>query len=385
MRAQRMESIGTLAGGIAHDLNNILTPILTSIEILKMTETDERTHKILETIERSSQRGADIVRQVLSFARGIQGKRVQIQPKRLLSDIGTLVADTFPKHIRPQLSVPKGEWPILGDPTLLHQVLLNLSVNARDAMPNGGTLAIRADNVVVDEGSARGYERGKPGSYVVISVADTGTGIPGAIRDKIFEPFFTTKEVGKGTGLGLSTVLTIVKSHNGFIDVQRNSGGGTVFKIFLPTAETSRTGAPESESLAGMPRGNGETILIVDDEPSILAISGDTLETFGYRVLEAHDGAEALAKYQQHRDEIAVVLTDLTMPILDGNATIRELLKLNPAVKIIASSGFKTGQTGPITLPTPGRLFLAKPYTAEALLKTVRRILDEPAGSASRA
>ena len=379
MRAQRMESIGTLAGGIAHDLNNILTPILTSIEILKLeTETDGRARKVLDTIERSSRRGADIVRQVLSFARGIQGKRVEIQPKRLLSDIGTLITDTFPKNIRLQLSLPKSEWPILGDPTLLHQVLLNLSVNARDAMPQGGTLAIGADNVVVDEKTARSYERGKPGRYVVISVADTGDGIPAAIREKIFEPFFTTKEVGKGTGLGLSTVLTIVKSHHGFLDVQGNGDGGTIFKVFLPTIEAATPKAPESEVLPNMPRGNGETILIVDDEPSILAITGDTLETFGYRVLEARNGAEALAIYQQHQDEIAVVLTDLTMPILDGSATIRELVKLNPAIKIIASSGFKTGQTGPIFLPTPKRLFLAKPYTAESLLKTVRKILDQP-------
>jgi PAS domain S-box-containing protein len=385
MRAQRMESIGTLAGGIAHDLNNILTPILTSIEILKLTETEDRARKVLETIERSARRGADIVRQVLSFARGIQGKRVEIQPKRLLSDIGTLITDTFPKHISLQMALRKSDWPILGDPTLLHQVLLNLSVNARDAMPQGGLLTITADNVVVDERSAKAYDRGKPGKYVVISVGDSGDGIPDKIRDKIFEPFFTTKEVGKGTGLGLATVLTIVKSHNGFIDVQRNGDSGTVFKVFLPTVETPHPKPPESESLSTMPRGNGETILVVDDEPSILAITGDTLETFGYRVLEAHDGAEALALYQKHQDEIAVVLTDLTMPIMDGNSTIRELLRRNPAVKIIASSGFKTGQTGPVYLPTPGRLFLAKPYTAESLLKTVRRILDEPADTPHRA
>jgi PAS domain S-box-containing protein len=377
MRAQRMESIGTLAGGIAHDLNNILTPILTSIEILKLSETVPRSRRVLETIETSARRGADIVRQVLSFARGIKAKRVEIQPKRLLKDIETLIGDTFPKNIRLKLFLPKTEWTISGDPTLLHQVLLNLSVNARDAMPEGGELVIGTENVVLDEKCVDLYAKSKPGRYVVLSVSDSGTGIPDAILDKVFEPFFTTKDVGKGTGLGLSTVLAIVKSHGGFVDVRSKSGEGTTFRVFLPSPENPHRVRPESTSLTSMPRGNGETILVVDDEPSILAVTGDTLEAFGYHILTARDGAEALAVYEQHRDEIDVVLTDLTMPVMDGTATIRELLKINPALKIIASSGFKTGHTVPLSPKTRGRTFLAKPYTADALLKTVRKILDE--------
>ena len=219
MRAQRIESIGTLAGGIAHDLNNILTPILTSIELLKLTETDPKARHILETIEVSSKRGADIVRQVLSFARGVKGDRVEIQPKRLLKDIETLVRETFPKSIQLHLSLPKECWTIMGDPTQLHQILLNLSVNARDAMPNGGTLTILAENAVLDQRQTAKYLHAKPGRYVIITVSDSGMGIPAAMLDKIFEPFFTTKEVGKGTGLGLSTVVAITKSHDGFIDV----------------------------------------------------------------------------------------------------------------------------------------------------------------------
>jgi PAS domain S-box-containing protein len=379
MRSQRMESIGTLAGGIAHDLNNILTPILSSIEILKLSDPTPRSARVLDTIETSARRGADIVRQVLSFARGVKGKRVEIQPKRLLKDIETLIEDTFPKNIRVSTSLPPEEWTILGDPTLLHQILLNLSVNARDAMPDGGELFIGAENLVLDEPSVSQYARAKEGRYVVISVSDSGAGIPDTIVEKVFEPFFTTKDVGKGTGLGLSTVLAIAKSHNGFVDVHSQPGAGTVFRVFLPALEKSRHVKPESTPLSDLTRGNGETVLVVDDEPSILAVTGDTLEAFGYQVLTAINGADALAVYEKHRSDIAVVLTDLTMPVLDGLALMRELTKIDPELKIIASSGFKTGHTAPIPPAAKNRLFLAKPYTAEQLLGTLHKLLKEPA------
>jgi PAS domain S-box-containing protein len=384
MRAQRIESIGTLAGGIAHDLNNILTPILTSIELLKLTENDPKARHILETIEVSSRRGADIVRQVLSFARGIQGKRLEIQPKRLLKDIETLIRDTFPKSIQLNLSIPKESWPIVGDPTQLHQILLNLCVNARDAMPNGGTLVITAENVVLDERRVAKYLHAKPGRYVNITVRDSGTGISPELIDKIFEPFFTTKDVGKGTGLGLSTVVAIAKSHEGFIDVQSEMGQGAVFEVFLPAAIVTEEKRDDSSTLASFPRGKGETILVVDDEPSILTVTCDTLESFGYQTLAAHDGADAVAVYQQHHDAVSVVLTDMTMPNMDGPTAIRSLLKINPDLRIIASSGFMTTERANKAPVVDSKYFLPKPYTAEALLRTVRTILDEPSGKAKK-
>lgn len=377
MRAQRMESIGTLAGGIAHDLNNILTPILTSIEILKLRETDPRNKRILDAIEASSKRGADIVRQVLSFARGIKGERVEIKPKRLLKDIETLIADTFPKNIRVKLSIPRDSWTLLGDPTLMHQILLNLSVNARDAMPEGGTLTITVENTVLDEHQAVTHVGAKPGRYVAISVIDSGTGIPATFVDKIFEPFFTTKEVGKGTGLGLSTVLAIVKSHDGFVEVQSEPGKGTTFKVFLPAMQVSSGKREASAALATLPHGRGETILVVDDEASILDVTSETLETFGYRTLTAHDGAEAIDVYRRRGNEISAVLTDMTMPVMDGSAAIRVMMKINPSVKIIASSGFKLENGLGNASEAGSKYFLIKPYSAETLLKTVRMILDE--------
>ena len=237
LRAQRMESIGTLAGGIAHDLNNILAPILLSIGILKTTVTDPQAEMILETIEISAKRGADIVRQVLSFARGVEGERVEIQPKHLLKDLESIIHDTFPKNIRLEFSIPDETWTILGDPTQVHQILLNLCVNARDAMPNGGSLTVTVENRVLDEQYAAMNIQAKPGRYVQISVTDTGTGIPPDLVDKIFEPFFTTKELNKGTGLGLSTVMAIVKSHDGIINVYSEPGKGTTFKVYLPAME----------------------------------------------------------------------------------------------------------------------------------------------------
>ena len=249
MRAQRMESLGILAGGIAHDLNNILTPIMLSIDVLKSMTSDPHTKEIIETIEISARRGSDIVHQVLSFARGMEGQRIVIQPKYLLKDIEHIVTDTFPKDIRLELSLPHDTWSIVGDPTQVQQILLNLCLNARDAMPNGGTLTIKTENCVVDEHYVAMNRQARPGSYVVISVTDVGTGIPQEIIDNIFEPFFTTKDVGKGTGLGLSSVKAIVKSHGGFINVYSEPGHGTTFKVYLPAQES--TGA----DARGGPRG----------------------------------------------------------------------------------------------------------------------------------
>ncbi|MCE0498123.1 MAG: ATP-binding protein [Methylacidiphilales bacterium] len=378
MRAQRMESIGTLAGGIAHDLNNILAPIMMSIEILKQTATDPQALKILDTIGVSSRRGADIVRQVLSFARGLEGDRAAVQPDDLLKDIEAIIRDTFPKNIQLKLSLPDDTWEIFGDRTQLHQILLNLCLNARDAMPRGGSLAIHVENAVFEAPCAALHLEARAGRYVIIKVTDSGTGIPPAVIDKIFEPFFTTKEVGKGTGIGLSTVLAIVKSHAGLINVESEPGLGTTFKVCLPAMEATSGARKVVEEFNGLPRGNGETVLIVDDEASVLAVTGQTLETFGYRTLTANDGAEALTVYVLHRDEISAMLCDMVMPVMDGPATIRAIRKINPVVKVIAASGSGTSGSRAKEADSEIKYFLPKPYTAGTLLKTLRTILDEP-------
>ncbi len=377
LRAQRMESIGTLAGGVAHDLNNILAPIMMSIDVLKEISPDPQALDILETIETSARRGADIVRQVLSFARGLEGQRIEVQPKHLLKDLLNIIKDTFPKDIRLQFSVPNDTWTILGDPTQVHQILLNLCVNARDAMPNGGALIIGVENCVLDEQYAAMNIQAKPGRYVIISVTDSGTGMPPELVDKIFEPFFTTKAPNKGTGLGLSTVMAIVKSHDGIVNVYSEPGKGTTFKVYLPALETSCDARKEQSEAANLPRGNGETILVVDDEASILTITSQTLQAFGYRVLIAANGAAAVATYAKHQGEIAVVLTDMMMPIMDGPAAIHALLQINPHVKIIAASGLNTNGHEAKVASVGIKHFLTKPYTAGTLLKSIRAILDE--------
>ncbi|MCE0482834.1 MAG: PAS domain S-box protein [Methylacidiphilales bacterium] len=377
MRAQRMESIGILAGGIAHDLNNILAPIVLSLDMLKERLSDPESKLILETIEMSARRGTEIVRQVLSFARGMDGDRIEIQPKYLMKDLERIVKDTFPKDIRLQLILPEQSWTVRGDPTQIHQILLNLCVNARDAMQNGGALTVSADNRVLDEQYVAMNIDAKAGPYVVLSVTDSGCGIPPENLEKIFEPFFTTKEIGKGTGLGLSTVMAIVKSHHGFINVYSEPNVGTTFKIYLPAASTVTESGEDVSLVADLPRGNGETVLIVDDEAAILVITGQTLEAFGYRILKAGNGAEAVAIYAQHQKEIDVVLTDMAMPVMDGAATIYALLRINPNLKIIAASGLYANG-GVMKATNAGvKHFITKPYTASILLATLRDILQE--------
>ncbi len=377
LRAQRMESIGTLAGGIAHDLNNILTPILMSIDALKTKTLDPQAIKMLESIGVSAKRGADIVRQVLTFARGIQGERVEIQPKHLLHDLELIIKDIFPKDIRLQLSIPEETWSIQGDPTQMHQVLLNLCLNARDAMPEGGDLRLSIENCFLDQQFAASNFQAKPGRYVKFSVIDRGTGIPPEILEKIFEPFFTTKDINKGTGLGLSTVTAIVKSHGGLINVQSEMGQGTAFHVYLPAMEAVHEAKKEASEEIQLPHGQGETILLVDDEAPILAVTSEVLQAFGYRVIHAADGAQALELYIQHQDDIALVVTDMRMPVLDGSAMIMGLTALNPAVKIIAASGLDMNDPMAKLAGTGVKHFLSKPYTPATLLKLLRAVLDE--------
>lgn len=370
LRAQRMDSIGTLAGGIAHDLNNALTPILMSIELLKLQERDQRRMSVLQNIESSAKRGAGMVRQLLSFASGVEGKQLAVQVGHLLKEIEKFANETFLKTIQVRSEIPADLWTVKGDPTQLHQVLLNLCVNARDAMPGGGALKLSACNLMIDEHYVGLNGEGEPGPYIVIQVEDTGTGMPPDVIERIFEPFFTTKELGKGTGLGLSTSLGIIKNHGGFVRVYSEVGKGTQFRVHLPSQAVHEddTAAPVHLEL---PRGNGELVLVVDDESDVRQITRQTLEAFGYRVLLAADGAEATALYAARKQDISAVLTDMMMPIMDGPAAIQVLIRINPDVRIIAASGLNANGMEAKAVNAGVKHFIPKPYTAETLLKTL--------------
>jgi CheY-like chemotaxis protein len=325
-------------------------------------------------MERSAKRGVNLVKQVLSFARGAEGDRAPVQVAAIVNEVKAMADSTFPKNIAFETSIPKGLWNVIANPTQLNQVLLNLCVNARDAMPEGGRLDVTASNVEFDEQYAVMNRGIAPGRYVVIQVTDTGTGIPKEIIDRIFEPFFTTKEIGKGTGLGLSTVIGIARAHGGTVNVYSEPGKGSTFKIYLP-AQTTTAEANAEDETAQLPRGNGELVMVVDDEASVLNITKQTLEAFGYRAIVAEDGAQAIALYALHRDKIAIVLTDMMMPIMDGAALISAICRINPKALIVAASGLSANDGATRTHGHRVRYFLPKPYSADSLLKMFKMAL----------
>ncbi|MEO1429770.1 MAG: PAS domain S-box protein [Cyanobacteria bacterium J06633_8] len=376
LRSQRVESIGTLAGGIAHDLNNVLAPILMSVQLLER-KLDEPQHlRLLRTLENNAQRGASLIKQLLSFARGIEGKRTLIQIKYLIREIEQIIRETFPKSIQLNLNIPSNLNYVCGDTTQLHQVLMNLVVNARDAMPHGGKLEISAANILIDKYYTQTNIYAKIGAYIVITVADTGVGMHPEIQERIFEPFFTTKEVGKGTGLGLSTALGIVKNHGGFVNVYSELNKGTIVKIYLPVQkgdETNFSCCDESEDL----NGNGELILVVDDEPAIRKITKSSLEAYDYRVLTASNGIEAIEIYAKYQQNINLILLDMMMPEMDGETTIGMLKKINSQVKIVAISGLVMNYNTDSQLNLNVKAFMSKPCTGKELLHTIAKVNRE--------
>lgn len=374
LRTQRMESIGTLAGGIAHDLNNVLSPILLATRILNLKFTDDDSQKLLGTLRRSAERGADLVRQVLTYARGTDGDRVLMQPKHLINEVVRMLQDTLPKTIAVQRELPKVLWAITGDTTQLYQVVMNLCVNARDAMTEGGTLTICAENVTLAANDVRLSLEARPGDYVVITVADTGMGIPPEIRSKVFEPFFTTKIAGQGSGLGLATVIGIVRSHYGFIDFESEVGRGTSFKVYLPAVKNKVAPNIERESKE-LPRGQGETILIVDDEIEILRMTSETLAAYGYQTLMANGGDDAVQQCRQSASPIHLALVDMMMPRMDGVATIQALKLLSPALKFITTSGLADSKKLAEANALGASAFLDKPCPPGKMIQTIASVL----------
>lgn len=375
LRAQRMESIGTLAGGIAHDLNNILSPILMSVDMLEMGEHDAETRRWLEVIRENAERGANLVRQVLTFARGMEGERIPVQVRHIVKDLAKVLQETLPKSITLRFEIVPDLDLIKADPTQIHQVLMNLCINARDAMPDGGNMILKAENVTLDEHYARVHLDASAGNYVVLSVTDSGTGMSDYVVKRIFDPFFTTKDIGKGTGLGLATSQSIIKSLDGFINVYSEVGKGTRFTVYIPALESADDETSESLSSA-LPHGAGEMILVVDDEVHVREITRATLEKFGYRVIVAGDGAEALAEFSKNSGDVALVLTDLTMPVIDGCSVIRTIRKMNPEARVIAMSGLMNAEQVAELRQLRVQDILTKPFSAENLLNSVNETLN---------
>ncbi|MEB3219405.1 MAG: PAS domain S-box protein [Nostocales cyanobacterium 94392] len=376
LRTQRLESIGTLAGGIAHDLNNVLAPILMSVQLLERKLQDSQYLRLLKTLENNTQRGASLIRQLLSFARGIEGKRTLVQVENLIAEIAQIVRETFPKSIQLTVNIPQQLGYVWGDDTQLHQVLINLVVNARDAMPSGGKLEISAANLVVDQHDTQINIDAKIGQYIVITIADTGIGMHPEVQERIFEPFFTTKELGKGTGLGLSTALGIIKNHGGFVNVYSLLNKGTIIKVYLPIKPNPNTNIADGDRASNL-NGNGELILVVDDEPAIRQVTKSSLEAYNYRVLTASNGIEAVEIYAKHHSEINVVLLDMMMPEMDGETTIEMLQKINPQVKIVAISGLVLNPAINEKSNQGVKAFMSKPCTGKELLHTLVQVTRE--------
>ncbi|HUR45355.1 MAG TPA: response regulator [Candidatus Saccharimonadales bacterium] len=372
-RGQRLENIGMLASGIAHDLNNVLAPMIMALPLLREQEKDLGKQKMLEALDESAQRGKGLVQQILTFARGAETEKQIIKAKPLILDLEKIVQETFPKSIQFRKEVQPDLWSVEMNNIQLHQVLLNLAVNARDAMKAGGTLTVSGLNVMINEaGNDNRFER-KPGSYLLLSVQDTGTGMPPEVLNNIFEPFFTTKAAEGGTGLGLSTVAKIVKDAGGFMEVKSEVGKGTCFRLYLPALIS--TVKPSEAAQRELPPGNGEVILLVDDEAAIRQIMKATLETFGYVVCTAEDGMQALSIYSREKDKISLVATDMEMPFMNGPALIAALRKMNPHVKVVVISGLEQ----PMSVTSRGAAepfrFLQKPYSTEQLLKALSETL----------
>jgi signal transduction histidine kinase len=372
LRSQRMDSIGALAGGIAHDLNNALVPVLMGAQLLRDQIHDTENRNLIDIITSSGQRCTEMVNQIVTFAGGSRGSRGSVPLRHLIAEMVKIAKDTFPKSISIRSSMPAELWAIEGDATELYQILMNLAVNARDAMPGGGSLSFSAENTTLSAAGAGAIGSMPPGQYVLVSVADTGTGIPMELHERIFEPFFTTKPADKGTGLGLSTVANIVKRCHGHIQVQSAPGQGTTFQIYFPSSPL-RAADPSKAAGPAVGPCRGQLILLVDDEQAILQLTRTTLENYGYRVITAANGQEAIVCVEERKREIELLITDTDMPLLGGLTAVRKIRSIVPGIPVIIASGTRLSGGA---VEGPNVTLMRKPYDAEQLIATVTACLN---------
>ncbi len=381
LRSQRLESIGNLASGLAHDLNNVLAPIMMAVQFIKDNAEDENMKACFQTLETCSRRGADIIRQVLMFARGVEGERMAMNPKHLILEMQRIARETFPRGIEINTQISNKACVIHADATQIQQVIMNLCVNARDAMTKGGTLTISLNQQLLDAPGAKIHPKAKPGTYVVMAVTDTGNGIPPELLDKIFDPFFTTKPLGQGTGLGLATVMGIAEKHGGFVHVESRQNVGTTFAIYIPSlakeAESSVLGGQSSE----VARGNGELILVVDDEPAVRKLTSTILNRNGYRTIVASEGREGRELFEQNKNEIRLVVSDLMMPQVDGPTMLRGLKELSVGLRSIIITGLGEENRISEAKAAGADAVMHKPFTAEQLLMQVKHLLTTKVGA----
>ena len=375
--AQKMEAVGTLAGGIAHDFNNLLQAVQGYAELLLMPKGEgEPGYRELQEISRAAKRGGELTRQLLTFSRKVESKLQPADLNRIVEDVRLLLERTIPKMIRIELHLTGNLHHVNADASQVEQILMNLAVNARDAMPDGGTLRIETKNVFLGEDDRRSQPELTPGEYVLLAVADTGQGMDKSTLENIFDPFFTTKEVGKGTGLGLAMVYGIVKSHHGHITCVSKPGEGTAFEIYLPAVEYAERATTIVTGTEVLPGGH-ETVLLVDDDDPLRDLGVQILEAYGYTVLSAPDGESALQVYQECRDRIDLVVLDLMMPGMGGALCLQKLLEINPTAKVIIASGYSAnGETEKAT-ESGAKAFIQKPYDVQQMLQVVREVIDE--------
>ena len=375
-QAQKMEAVGTLAGGIAHDFNNLLQAVQGYAQLLLFKKDgDDDGQRELKQIVRAAERGAELTQQLLTFSRKIESELQPINFNREVENVRLLLERTIPKMIEVEFHLAEDLKMVNADPGQVEQILMNLAVNAKDAMPDGGKLIVETANVILDKDYCKIHRVANPGSYVQLTVTDTGHGIDKMTIEHIFEPFYTTKETGKGTGLGLATVYGIVKSHNGHIVCYSEPDEGTTFKIYLPTIDYTQE-ARKAEEHPTEPEGGSETMLLVDDEEPIRGLGTQILEEFGYTVLTAADGESALQLYREEQEKIDLVILDLIMPGMGGKLCLVELLKIDLEAKVAIASGYSPDGPTKEILQNGAKGFISKPYDLRQMLKVVREVLD---------
>ncbi|MFO1457863.1 MAG: CHASE2 domain-containing protein [Verrucomicrobiota bacterium] len=368
LRAQRLETVGSLAGGMAHDLNSALAPVLMGIQLLRRDTQEPEAVRLLEVMEENTHRGADMVRQVLLFSRGASEERAPVRPGAVLTELERMLRHSFPRGISLRAMVPPDLWTVMANPTQLHQVLLNLCVNARDAMPGGGELTLAADNVHLDDAEAASITQGRPGDFVMFLVSDTGEGVPPEVLPRLFEPFFTTKPAGKGTGLGLSTVARIVQAHQGFLNVHSEPGAGATFEVYLPRAPVDAP-VPEQAAPVTAPRGRGERILVIQDDQSVGTLLADALRDHGYDVVAASELMNGIEASRGNPSPLAAVLLDSATPGPTVSALVDRVRTELPGVAILLMV------PGGATQVPSHTIILRKPLELPHLLESLAQVL----------